>query len=180
MKPARILRADRLEQSMNIGKERRVAQFIRDYRSVARSAPGSGGCSLKPARSTRTCPPLTSTTFAVWLCEENRAAYTPDIDNIGVDFGRATLLTTSEGDLYGRGLLADLVRIDRQNTGIARHRQRAGGKPRDSERYRRLVTRLRGMLKTRINRALNSIVEDRKPAELTVEHLNARPSCRSA
>jgi len=31
----RILRADRLEQSMNIGKERRVAQFIRDYRSVA-------------------------------------------------------------------------------------------------------------------------------------------------
>jgi len=31
----RILRADRLEQSMNLGKERRVAQFIRDYRSVA-------------------------------------------------------------------------------------------------------------------------------------------------
>ena len=31
----RILRADRLEQSMNIGKERRVAQFVRDYRSVA-------------------------------------------------------------------------------------------------------------------------------------------------
>ena len=31
----RILRADRLEQSMNIGKERRVARFVRDYRSVA-------------------------------------------------------------------------------------------------------------------------------------------------
>ena len=84
------------------------------------------------------------------------------------------MLTTSEGDLYGRGLLADLVRIDRQITGIARHRQRAGGKPRDSERYRRLVARVRGMLKTRINRALNSIVEDRKPAELTIERLNFR------
>ena len=39
-------------------------------------------------------------------CEDNRTVYTPDIDNIGVDFGLATLLTTSEGDLYGRGLLS--------------------------------------------------------------------------
>ena len=31
----RILRADRLGQSMNIGKQRRVARFVRDYRSVA-------------------------------------------------------------------------------------------------------------------------------------------------
>jgi len=107
-------------------------------------------------------------------CEENRAKYTPDIDTIGVDFGLVTLLTTSEGDLHGRGLLADLVRIDRQMTGIARHRQRAGGKPRDSERYRRLVARVRGMLRTRINRALNSIVEDKKPAGLVIEHLNFR------
>src|SRR5215831_3652410 len=105
---------------------------------------------------------------------KNRSDYAPEIDNIGVDFGLATLLTTSEGDLYGRGLLADLIRIDRQITGIARHRQRAGGKPRDSERYRRLVARVRGMPKTRINRALNSMVEDRKPAELTIEHLNFR------
>ena len=107
-------------------------------------------------------------------CETERSDYAPKIDNIGVDFGLATLLTTSEGDLYGRGLLGDLVRIDRQITGIARHRQRADGKPRDSERYRRLVARVRGMLKTRINRALNSMVEDRKPAELTIEHLNFR------
>src|SRR5215831_13239800 len=106
--------------------------------------------------------------------EKNRSDYAPEIDNIGVDFGLATLLTTIEGDLYGRGLLADLIRIDRQITGIARHRQRAGGKPRDSERYRRLVARVRGMLTTRINRALNSFVEDRKPAELTIEHLNFR------
>ena len=107
-------------------------------------------------------------------CEKERSDYAPKIDNIGVDFGLATLLTTSEGDLYGRGLLGDLVRIDRQITAIARHRQRAGGRPRDSKPYRKLVARVRGMLKTRINRALNSIVEDRKPAELTIEHLNFR------
>jgi hypothetical protein len=34
---------------------------------------------------------------------------------------------------------------------IARHRARSGGKARDSQRYRMLVTRVRGMLKTRIN-----------------------------
>ena len=107
-------------------------------------------------------------------CEKDRSDYTPKIDNIGVDFGLATLLSTNKGDLYGRGLLADLLRIDRQITGIARHRQRAGGKPRDSERYRRLVARVRGMLRTRINQALNSIVKDRMPAGLTIEHLNFR------
>jgi putative transposase len=84
------------------------------------------------------------------------------------------LLATSEGDLFGRGLLADLIRFDRQITAIARHRQRAGGKPRDSERYGRLVTRLRGMLETRINAALNRIVETRRPAALVIERLNFR------
>ena len=53
----------------------------------------------------------------------------------------------------------DLKRIDKQPIGIARHRMRSGSKPRDSLRYRKLVMRLRGMLKTRINAALNSIVK---------------------
>ena len=35
MKAARILRTDRLRQSMNVGKERRVARFVRDYRCLA-------------------------------------------------------------------------------------------------------------------------------------------------
>ena len=105
-------------------------------------------------------------------CEGNRAAYTPKIDNLGIDFGLVTLLATSEGDLHGRGLLADLQSIDRKITGIARHRQRTGGKPRDSDRYCQLVARVRGMLRTRINRAFNRIIETRAPAELTIERLN--------
>lgn len=74
----------------------------------------------------------------------------------------------------GRGIIADLTRLDRQITGITRHRMRSGGKPGDSRRYRRLVQRVRGMLRTRINAALNRLVAGHAPAELVVERLNFR------
>lgn len=103
-----------------------------------------------------------------------RAAYQPKMDSLGIDFGLATLIATSEGTMFGVGLIDDLRRIDKQVSGIARHRQRSGGKPRDSERYRNLVTRVRGMLKTRINAALNRIVQVHAPGELMVERLDFR------
>jgi putative transposase len=103
-----------------------------------------------------------------------RAAYRPKMDSLGIDFGLATLIATSEGTMFGVGLIADLKRIDKQIVGIARHRQRSGGKARDSQRYRNLVTRVRGMLKTRINTALNRIVALHRPAELNVERLDFR------
>jgi hypothetical protein len=40
----------------------------------------------------------------------------------------------------GKGLFAGLRRLDKQITGIARYRQRAGDKLRTSARYRRLVS----------------------------------------
>jgi putative transposase len=104
----------------------------------------------------------------------SRADYQPKTESLGIDFGLATLLATSRGDLMGRGLMADLVRIDRQLVAIARHRMRSGDRPRNSARYRSLITRLRGMLKTRINAALNAIVRIHAPAELVVERLNFR------
>ena len=103
-----------------------------------------------------------------------RADYEPKVERLGMDFGLATLMATSEGTMFGRGLIADLTRMDRQLAGIARHRQRSGGKARDSLRYRGIVTRLRGMLKTRINAALNRIVAVHAPAELAVERLDFR------
>lgn len=103
-----------------------------------------------------------------------REAYEPRCESIGIDFGLATLVATSRGDLLGRALIADLIRIDRQMTGIARHRMRSGEKPRASDRYRGLVARVRGMLQTRINAALNAIVRIHAPAVLTVERLNFR------
>jgi putative transposase len=103
-----------------------------------------------------------------------RANYEPRMDHLGIDFGLATLIATSSGTMFGRGLISDLTRIDKQIAGIARHRQRSGGKPRDSLRYRRIVTRLRGMLKTRINATLNRIVALHEPAALEVERLDFR------
>ncbi len=103
-----------------------------------------------------------------------RAAYEPKMDSLGIDFGLATLIATSEGTMFGVGLIADLKRIDKQIVGIARHRARSGGKARDSERYRKLVTRVRGMLKTRINATLNRIVQLHAPGALEVERLDFR------
>jgi putative transposase len=103
-----------------------------------------------------------------------KAAYEPRIDSLGIDFGLATLIATTEGTMFGRELIGDLVRIDRQLLAIARHRSRSGDKPRNSGRYRGLVVRLRGMLKTRINTALNRIVDLHAPAELVVERLDFR------
>lgn len=103
-----------------------------------------------------------------------KAAYEPKMESLGIDFGLATLIATSEGTMFGVGLIADLRRIDKQVSGIARHRQRSGGKARDSRRYRKLVTRVRGMLKTRINAALNRAVALHQPAMLDVERLDFR------
>jgi putative transposase len=103
-----------------------------------------------------------------------KAAYQPKVDSLGIDFGLSTLIATSEGTMFGVGLITDLRRIDKQVSAIARHRQRSGGKARDSQRYRKLVTRVRGMLQTRINAALNRIVQVHAPAELVVERLDFR------
>lgn len=104
----------------------------------------------------------------------SRTTYEPRTERIGIDFGLSTLIATDRGDLMGRGIISDLIRLDRQITGIARHRMRAGGKPSDSSRYRELVRRVRGMLRTRINAALNRLVEVHAPAELVVERLDFR------
>lgn len=104
----------------------------------------------------------------------SRAAYTPRTERLGLDFGLSTLLASSEGDRMGRGIIADLIRLDRQIAGIARHRMRSGGKAGDSARYRALVRRVRGMLRTRVNTALNRLVAIHAPAELVIERLDFR------
>jgi putative transposase len=105
---------------------------------------------------------------------ESRAQYEPQCERIGVDFGLCTLIATDRGDLMGRGFLDAMRRIDRQLMGIARHRMRGGGKPRDSRRYRALIARTRGLIKTRVNTALTRIVEIHAPREIVAERLDFR------
>jgi putative transposase len=79
----------------------------------------------------------------------------------------------------GRGFLVALKRDDATIVSIARHVQRGGGKLRDSMRYRAWVKKLRGFVKTEVNRVVNRLVAVRKPAVVGVERLRfSSPECR--
>jgi putative transposase len=104
---------------------------------------------------------------------QSRTTYQPLRDDLAVDFGLSTLVATDDGDLMGQDFLAHLARLDRQIDNLARHRQRAGRKTR-SERYDRLVKKLRGYVTTEINRVLEHLVRLKRPARLIVEKLDFR------
>ncbi|MBF5093617.1 transposase [Azospirillum sp. INR13] len=109
-----------------------------------------------------------------------KMAYAPKAAFIALDFGLKALFATSEGDLLGRGVYDALIRYDQRLTTLARHIQRSGGKPRDSECYRRLVTTIRGFIKAEVNRVLNRIISLRRPKHLVLERLRFRSPGLSA
>ena len=101
------------------------------------------------------------------------SSYQPLRASLTLDFGICTLFASDEGELHGRAWMQTLLKFDRLLTGIARHRQRLGLKT-ASERYRYHAGRLRGWLKTEINRILNAMVRKKRPAMLIVEALDFR------
>lgn len=103
--------------------------------------------------------------------QQSKTAYTPKCDAIALDLGLCTLFGTSDGDLLGRDWKTRLEGFDSLLKGIALHRQRLGLKV-ASERYRYHVQRLRGFIKTEVNRVLNRLVARRKPARLILEDLD--------
>lgn len=105
--------------------------------------------------------------------EERRNAYASEAQGPkALDFGLATMFASDDGDLMGREFLRKLKSIDATISGIARHVQRSGGKPRDSKRYVAHVTRLRGFITTELRRILNRFVAVRKPTTIFLERLN--------
>ena len=100
--------------------------------------------------------------------EHSVATYQPRMGALGLDMGMNTLFGTSVGDLLGRGWLRQIERYDRLLQAIARHRQRLGLKT-ASDRYRKIVARLRGFLKTEIHRILNRLVHTHAPSQLVME-----------
>ncbi len=103
----------------------------------------------------------------------SREAYRPRCEAIALDLGLKTLFATDQGDMLGRGWLERLHACDRKITKLAAHRQRMGLKPR-SERYKRLVARLRGYVRSEIGRILNRLIDTHAPAEIVVERLDFR------
>jgi putative transposase len=106
-------------------------------------------------------------------CAAGRAAY-DGAGEIALDFGLTTLFGTSEGQLLGQDWLKRLRQFDKTISLIAASQQRAGKKPRESKRYCAWVERLRGFLKTEVNRVLNKLVRDRRPKDLVLERLDFR------
>jgi putative transposase len=85
----------------------------------------------------------------------SREAYQPLLDILALDYGLNSLFATSEGDLLGRGFKKKLLPLTDRADAIARREQRAGRKPRDCAAYRRIIERIRGLIETEVNRALN-------------------------
>ena len=107
-------------------------------------------------------------------CAASRAAYDPQIEALPLDFGLSTLFASADGALLGQGWLTALKAYDRRITAIARGQQRRGHKPRQSARYRAAVQDVRGFVKTEVNRVLNRLVAQKRPAALVLERLDFR------
>lgn len=107
--------------------------------------------------------------------EKSKASYTAKTEVIGLDIGLKTLFATDQGDLLGQGWLEKLQAYDKKINALAKHRQHIGLKPR-SERYKRLVASLRGLIRSEVGRVLNRLVQTRAPAEIIIERLNFQNS----
>ena len=91
---------------------------------------------------------------------------------LGIDLGLRTLLSTSEGDLYGQGFLTRLQHFDAQIQRIQKGLQGAGEyKLNQCKRYRLVVQRLRGWLNTEVQTHVNQLLDKRRPAQVVVEEL---------
>lgn len=106
--------------------------------------------------------------------QAGRDTYTPLTDVLALDFGLNSLFVSNHGDLVGRGFRAKIEPLARRTDAEAARMQKSGRKPRDSDLYQRLVVRLRAMLDTEVNRALNHLMALHRPRILAVELLDFR------
>jgi len=114
--------------------------------------------------------------------EQSRESYAASVktEAVALDFGLTTMFATDQGDLLGRGFKAKLQAMDRTLSSIARHVQRSGGKPRASKRYCAWASKVRGFIKTEINRVINRLIEVKQPSRLYLGKLNFRSLAMSA
>ena len=108
---------------------------------------------------------------------QGRQAYRPRPGKVAAfDLGLTTLMVTDDGDLLGRNWMARLEAWDRQLLGIAQGQQKRG-LPVATPRYRALVQRIDGFLKTEVFRLVNAWVARVRPEKIVCEatSFHARP-----
>ena len=93
-------------------------------------------------------------------------------DVLALDLGMRNFLASSEGDLRGVDYLDDLRKLDRQIQAVQKGLQQAGvAEYGQCKRYRKLISRLRGFIKTNVRTWLRSILEARRPRKVVIERL---------
>ncbi|MFE5286408.1 zinc ribbon domain-containing protein [Nocardia sp. NPDC056611] len=93
--------------------------------------------------------------------------------SVGVDWGVASMFTTSSGQILGQRLHNWLLTRDRELTALAAALQRQGLKPGATRRYRALNARIRGYVRNEVGRLLNQIAAQ-EVREIVVENLDFR------
>ncbi|MEC3917407.1 transposase [Nocardia sp. CDC160] len=93
-----------------------------------------------------------------------------DGHDLGLDWGLSTLFATSDGRLMGRELLVWLKARDAELVTLTKALQSNRLKPKNSARYRRLQSRIRGYIRNEVGRILNQLA-DEDVKSLVVERL---------
>jgi len=100
--------------------------------------------------------------------------YKPLTQYIAIDLGLNPLIATDKGDLIGRRFLDFLMAMDKKITKRMAYIQKKGIRPSQDKKYKKMVSQLRGFLKTEINRYINNLIELYKPEVIVLEKLDFR------
>jgi putative transposase len=103
-----------------------------------------------------------------------KSEYIPETDFIAPDFGLRTLLATDQGHLFGRRFIDKLKILDKKIQKIQKYLDKKHIDRNKSITYKKLVIKLRGFIKTEINRILNHIVDTIKPRAIVLENNDFR------
>ncbi len=83
-----------------------------------------------------------------------------DGGELGVDWGLAAMFATSDGRVLGRKLFAWLKARDDEVVTLSKALQANGIRPKNSVRYRRLQSRIRGYVRNEVGRILNRLAAE--------------------
>ena len=100
--------------------------------------------------------------------------YIPERESISLDFGLVEMFSTETGEFYGRGFNKKLYSYDEKLSKLGANLQKKGIKLNQSKKYRKLAKKIRHFLKNEVNRVLNSIIKNHRPARILVEKLDFR------
>ncbi len=100
-------------------------------------------------------------------------------EEINLDWGLKALFTNSDGNMFGKGVYAILLKYDKIISELASNLQKQKIKLTDSARYNNLIRKVRAYIKNEINRVINHMVKLYRPKKITVEDLNLKDSTLS-